>query len=370
MINNIRGREIQTIIQNIFGDVKGLYQSEQIQINCPKCQERDGLEYPDGKFNLEINTGENVFRCWKCEEPFYTGSLGRLIRRYGRDSDFELYKSLSQSIFSNYNNKYKDYDDYEENLYVELPKEMILFKDMDICNPEHIKAYSYMVLDRKLKKEILIKNRIGFCIDGKYRNRIIIPSYDKQGEVNYFVARSYNPLVKRIKYLNPKIDKNKIIFNEGIINWDSTIYLVEGVFEMLTLDTMNCIPLLGKKLSPLLMQYLKLYKPYVIVILDPDAYKDCIQLTEILLTIYGEFDYKVKLVKLNLGNLDLDEIRTKYGSQEVVNQLRTARHINTNDYFAFKLTNRNAGFRRKSNYNNDFTGRYEQRGHKSYKQYN
>ena len=62
----IKGQEFHAIIQNIFGDVHGYMQTEQLQVNCPRCQEREGLSYPDGKYNLEINTGKRMFRCWKC----------------------------------------------------------------------------------------------------------------------------------------------------------------------------------------------------------------------------------------------------------------------------------------------------------------
>ena len=45
----IRGQEFHNIVQNVFGDVNGLQVSEQVQVNCPHCQEREGLAYPDGK---------------------------------------------------------------------------------------------------------------------------------------------------------------------------------------------------------------------------------------------------------------------------------------------------------------------------------
>ena len=96
-MKNIQGIEFHSIIQNIFGDVNGLNVSEQLQINCPRCQERDGLSHPDGKFNLEINTANNkrVFHCWRCDNPRFSGSLGRLIRTFGSHNDYELYKSYA-----------------------------------------------------------------------------------------------------------------------------------------------------------------------------------------------------------------------------------------------------------------------------------
>lgn len=85
-MGQVRGQEFHSIIQNVFGEVRGLHVSEQLQVNCPMCMERDGLSHPDGKFNLEISTGnKRVFRCWRCEDPKFSGSLRRLIRDFGKD---------------------------------------------------------------------------------------------------------------------------------------------------------------------------------------------------------------------------------------------------------------------------------------------
>jgi len=330
-MNNIRGIEFHSIIQNIFGDVKGINVSEQLQVNCPKCQKREGLLKPDGKYNLEINTAKRVFRCWKCDDPKFSGSLGSLIKIFGNSSDFELYKSYA-SIYQEYVT-----DDNIEIINVQLPNEMILFSDMDINNPEHLQAYNYLVLDRKINRELILKYRLGFCLEGKYSQRIIIPSYDANGILNYFVARSYNPKIKRSKYLNPNVDKNSIIFNEGYINWDSTIFLVEGVFDMLSIPV-NTIPLLGKTISALLFKRLSEYKPNVVIILDPDAYKDSINLFYTLQSIYIDCDDKIRLVKLPT-NEDIDELRREKGVEFVKKCVYGARKLITEDYFISKLNN-------------------------------
>lgn len=73
------------------------------------------------------------------------------------------------------------------------------------------------------------------------------------GNVNYFVSRLINENNKKVsKYLNPEINKDKIIFNEGLLNFDSTIYLVEGSFDSISL--INAVPMLGKTLSSALMK--------------------------------------------------------------------------------------------------------------------
>ena len=337
----IRGQEFHSIIKNIFNDVNGYLQSEQLQVNCPRCQERDGLSQPDGKFNLEINTAKRMFRCWKCEEPKFSGSLGRLVRIFGNNVDYELYKSFAGVFFD-----YDPNEDEKEYAAVKLPEETIFFSQMNPADPEHFEAYNYLINERKISLEVILKYRLGFCTTGKYERMIIIPSYDARGEINYFVARRYGEYDKRFKkpYDNPKSDKDAIIFNEGYINWDSTVYLVEGVFEMLSFPV-NCIPLLGKTISPTLLLKLKELKPHVVVVLDLDAVKDAIELMYILKSVYYDCEDRIRFVILpkdlrdDKGKLikDLDELRKNKGIDEVIKSLRTARDLNTEDYFMTKL---------------------------------
>lgn len=355
----IKGIEFHSLLEHIFDEVKGINVSEQIQINCPRCQESAGLSHPDGKFNLEINTATRRFRCWKCDEPKFSGSLGKLLYTFGTKADYEIYKSYAVS-FADYNiAEENDYEEEAPEKLVDLPSEMILFSEMDITNPEHFEAYNYMVIERKISREILLKYRIGFCVEGKYKRRIIIPSYNKNGIVNYFVARSYDEFtIKTLKkpYDNPKSDKSSIIFNEGFVNWDSTVYLVEGAFEMLSFPV-NIIPMLGKTLSPYLFIKLKEIKPQVVIVLDPDAYKNAIELFYQLQNIYIGCEERVKIVKLP-NNDDLDEVRKKYGNDEVIKHLRTARQLTIDDYFIRKLTTeygKGQGYNRRESYSKYFT---------------
>jgi len=326
----IKGAEFHNIIENIFDDVRGINFSEQLQVCCPRCQERDGLSHPDGKYNLEINTAKRVFRCWKCDEPKFSGSLGKLIRIFGTNVEYEMYKALAGS-FSNY-----DYESEEdESVIVSLPFEMILFSQMDITNPEHFEAYNYMVVERKIKKEIIFKYRIGFCVEGKYAGRIIIPSYDENGDINYFVARSFTKQHKK-PYDNPKSNKSNIIFNEGYVNWDSLVFIVEGVFEMLSLP--NSIPILGKTISTTLYEKLKFWKPQLIIALDPDAWQAEMKLYDTLKLIYNENADKIKVLNLK-GNFDIDEVRRNKGNNTLIKSLYNARELNDNDYFEKKMEN-------------------------------
>lgn len=326
----IRGYEFHTIIENVFSDVKNIGISEQIQVNCPRCQERDDLPYPDGKYNLEINTGKRVFRCWKCDEPKFSGSLGSLIRMFGTPIDYKVYKSFANS-YNDYNEKNVD----EVETIVELPNEMIFFSEMVSGDNEHFKAYNYLVNERLINRDTILKYNLGFCTYGLYRNRIIFPSYDINGNINYFIGRSYDIDIKN-PYKNPKANKDNIIFNEGLINWDSTIYLVEGVFDMLALP--NAIPLLGKTIPYALYSRLKKQKPNIILVLDPDAYKNAIDIFFTLQNIYVGYENRIKIVKLPTDN-DIDEIRRCFGYDKIINILHQANSLTNEDYFIKKMGN-------------------------------
>ena len=346
-MGQIRGIEFHSIISNVFGgDVHGLGQSSQLQVNCPRCMHDQGLSYPDGKYNLEINTSKKVYRCWRCDAPQFSGSLGKLIKTYGNSIDYELYKSYA-SIYHD-DDEYDEWDgDYEyDEIDVTLPKEMILFSEMDENDVEHLEAYNYLVIERKIDRGSIFKYNLGFCISGWFSRRIIIPSYNELGNINYSVSRSYDPKEKKRKYLNPNIDKNRFIFNIGKINFDSTICLVEGVFDMFSVP--NAIPLLGKTISTPLFLKLKELKPEIIVLLDPDAYKNSLELYYTLHTIYVDCEERVRIVKLPTMD-DIDELRRKHGIDEVIKSLRSARYLTRDDYFINKL---------QKPYGNNGRGRY------------
>jgi DNA primase len=129
---------------------------------------------------------------------------------------------------------------------------------------------------------------------GEKSGRIIVPSFDSKGELNYYIARSWNPKSK-MKYMNPEAEKEKIIFDEHLIDWDKNIYLVEGVFDAFFLP--NSIPMLGKYISELL--FTKIYTQAtkdIIICLDGDAWKDAEKLYRELNggSLYG----RIKIVKL------------------------------------------------------------------------
>jgi DNA primase len=143
--------------------------------------------------------------------------------------------------------------------------------------PDYRNAMHYL-LNRGVTVFDILKYRIGYCESGEYSGKIIIPSYDKDGQLNYFVSRAFYKADK-FKHKNPKISKDIIGF-EMFINWSQPIILCEGSFDAIAVKR-NAIPLFGKIIQPALQK--KIIEERVrniYICLDADALKNALAIAE------------------------------------------------------------------------------------------
>lgn len=295
------------ILEDIFGDYKfhNDYRG-QISFDCPVCSyDIKGLEQGDGKGNLEINYKHNVYKCWVCAESHEThGFLFKLIKKYGTSKQLKKYQLLRPEDVDSPKKVYKQ---------VRLPKEFIPFKNVTLglkLTPQYKQAINY-IRSRNITDEMIDRFNIGFCYQGPYEYRIIIPSYDINNNLNYFIARSYLTRTK-MKYKNPEIDKESLIWNEHLINWEEPIYIVEGAFDSIFLN--NSIPMLGKYMTQNLFDRLYNLSKKVIIVLDPDAWNDAEKLYHKLNC--GKLMGKVWIVKLE-DDKDIADLKGDLGSYKV-----------------------------------------------------
>jgi DNA primase len=270
---------ILEILSDFLGDPKKVYEhSSQVAYNCPNC---DGDE---NKGNLEINIEKGVFKCWSCESEGTHGTVGKLFDLYGNSQLKKEYEIIRPDEFKKVEKKIEK---------LRLPDSYTLFKDSSPRYPIRNQAYNYLK-NRGITDEIIEKYNIGFCDTGSHSGRIVIPSYNKKGELNYYIARSWD-VNSRAKYKNPKTPKDEIIFNENLIKWSMDIYLVEGAFD--SVFKSNSIPMLGKHMSTLLFETLyDRAKANIIIALDGDAYDSALKLYYTLNG--GELYGRIKIVKL------------------------------------------------------------------------
>ena len=269
------------ILRQVLGDFhrEG---SSQLLFYCPRCEHH--------KKKLSINVEKNVFKCWVCD---WSGrDLYRIIRKYGDFKTKQTWRGFSQQI---------EINDFAEKLfgvkkevleqYVELPKNFISLVNKKLPSTS-IRPLNYLE-SRNITKADIIKWKIGYCAEGQYAGRIIIPSFSISGRVNYFVARSYDDDWR--KYINPNVSRN-IVFNELFIDFDEDIILVEGVFDAVKAGK-NSIPLLGSTLVERSQLFQKIVKndSSVYLALDSDAEKKTNKLIDLFLK------YDVELFKVDIA---------------------------------------------------------------------
>ena len=110
---------------------------------------------------------------------------------------------------------------------------------------------------------------------------IIIPTYDEDGILNYFTARSFEK-EPYVKYRNPSVSRD-IIPNEHLINWSLPIIICEGLFDAIAIKR-NAIPLLGKNIqSNLMKKIVTSYVKKIYIALDKDAIKQALHFCENLM---------------------------------------------------------------------------------------
>jgi DNA primase len=280
--------EVEVLVElltDVLGEPKNHYESKaQISFDCPVCAAEKGLEDGDGKGNLEINYSIHVYKCWACGDTYGThGPLGKLFDKWGTKKQKKLYDLVKPEELK---------EEEKKRVWLKLPEGFTKFKDSNPKFIPHIEAYNYLK-QRGITDEIIEKYKIGYTVKGDFAYRIIVPSYDTDGRLNYFVARAWVP--KKMKYKNPTAQKDEIIFNEGVIDWSKDIFLCEGVFDSFFLD--NPLVMLGKKLSKL--AFSTIYdkaQSNVIICTDGDAWDDGLRIYHELNG--GRLYNKIKIVKL------------------------------------------------------------------------
>lgn len=281
----------------VLTSVLGSYRQEgkEYLFSCPQCNHH--------KNKLSVNLDKNCWKCWICE---YSGfKLHRLVRKWGTISEKELWKQFDDEIgLPTDLREYLD-DLYSEEKFVEpalqLPEEFrTLTKHQN--NQEYRMAKNYLA-SRGLADYDILYWKMGYCPYGDYGGRIIIPSFNSSGDVNYFVARAYRESLST-KYWNPKANKQKIIFNELYVDWESDLTVVEGVFD--AIKATNAIPLLGStigKRSKTFKEIIKHDTP-IYLALDPDAVKKMHRIAEELL----RYDVEVHAIDTTVLSGDIGDL--------------------------------------------------------------
>ena len=267
------------------------------------------------KPKLQVNVQTGKWHCWVSNQGGH--NLFQLLKQVGAPR--ELYKELSDTLGTTYYTSEKKDD---KQVTLNLPKEAKpLWNGGDSVQKLHALKFIY---ERGLDMSDVIRYNLHYCLNGIYQNRIIIPSYDSNGQLNYFVGRDFYK--GGMKYKNPPVPKDIIGF-DLYVNWSEPIILCEGVFDAMAIKN-NSIPLFGKTILP------KLYKKivenrvsHVTICLDDDAFKDSIEMA----SKFMDNGIEVNFVKLK--GKDPSDL----GYKNMINQLDTSTGMHFKELMSMKI---------------------------------
>lgn len=315
------------------GSKQGCYSPDvlQYQFNCPFCADEKGGE--DGKYNMEVSLSMGKYHCWSCGNA---GNLSKLIRKRGGLSMEQQYREIVKSLRESryYKLGLMEGDVLKEEEFLRLPDG---FKKIVIDETEDKQLVSYLE-KRRITQDIIDYYNIGVIPwegkDYKWRNRIVFPSYDSSGGLNYFVGRTYRKNDTRMKYLNCDADKNAIVLHEDKIQWDADICLVEGAIDCIYYA--NAISMLGKSLNEKTMIYRALMERAhgkVIICLDGDTEEN--ETMRIYKTLNkGALEGMIRFVRMGTAELpwkDFGEAYEAEGREGIIKIMASAKKYSEGD---------------------------------------
>lgn len=269
------------------------------------------------KKKFEVNIFSGKYNCWVC--GFRGGSFRSLFNKiHAPKKCYDLIEEIKDiPVYTNFL-----IEQDKEPEILTLPPEFIPLTE--VSNDYYYKKAIGYVKNRGITKYDIMRYNIGYCPTGEYFNRIILPSYDSKGNLNFFCGRDFTE--KSYKYKNCTFSKNIIGF-DFFINFNEEITLVEGQLDAIAVRR-NCIPLFGKTMSKKLKDtILSSRVPKVNVILDDDALTSSIKICEYLMNN----GVPVHFVRLN------DKDPSKMGFIKTWECIRNAPQLNFEKLVELKL---------------------------------
>jgi len=256
-----------SLVNSVLGSGKKTARGN-MAYTCPYCHHHK----PKLEVNFTVNKEKvNPWHCWVCNKK--CKSILQLLKKAGASQD-----KISEA--KNYVKDTTYVATKNDVVALKLPPEYKRLDQSD--NNSIIRKHALAYLKKRgVNTTDITKYDIGYCENGLYENMIIIPTYDKDGRLNYFTARSFDKNAY-VKYRNPQVSRD-IIPNEHLINWRLPIIICEGLFDAIAIKR-NAIPLLGKNIQlELMKKIVSSFVNKIYIALDKDATKQALHFCENLM---------------------------------------------------------------------------------------
>lgn len=308
-------------IERAFGKAE-TYTKGNIQVKCPKCllQHQDmGIPLRKRKLAINILKGD-IFHCWVCG---YKGRLAKAISQHCSSALLVEYlkrfadqKTLTASL-----------DEEPKKKDVSLPmdfKLLALYKDK---RGQTVKRALDYAKSRGITERDLWYLKIGISEEWPWTNRLLFPSFDREGKFNYMVGRSW---LKEPKYgyWDTPVDASSIVFNEININWSKEITITEGLMDLVKCND-NAVPLLGSDLKAYYALFGMIVKNNTPVLLAMDqdtAYKKMPEVVDLFL----KAGIRLRVLRMNefndVGEMTKEQFEEKRKTAPVWDRMSLLTH--------------------------------------------
>lgn len=286
-----------SLLEKLLGKSIPARGGDEAVFKCPNCNHH--------KKKLTLNRSTQKFQCWVCG---FKGQRAKQILKIAK-APASLYQEL-RDIDSQYNFNLSTTDKPVEEITLPEGFTPLIYGTGLTRN----KAWLYLK-SRGLTAQDVVKYNIGYIENGPLSNFIIIPSYNRDGFLNYWVGRSFDSNAYH-KHKLPSVSKDIIGF-DMLINFDLPLIICEGAFDAIAVKR-NAIPLFGKKISKSLYKELVKGKvKQIYLALDQDAINDSLKYAKELMS-YGK-----EIFLLELEDKDPSEI----GFEQMTKLLQTAKPL-------------------------------------------
>lgn len=224
--------------------------------SCPFCNEGNSLGKKH-RFHWKFDTDsgqQSYVNCFNCN--------------FAMDFEFFIHKIAGENEFKSLMKEYKILNENETNFFEKLVLEedfILTPQTISVGGMENIEssqiAYKYL-LDRKLE---MYKD---FFKTDSFDN-VVIPLLNKQKKLYGYQTRIVHN--KEFWFTLSEQNKKFRAWNFYNINWDEDVYIFESVEDALSSGLENVIAVMGKYITPFIMEKLK--KPIICFDNDDDGFK-------------------------------------------------------------------------------------------------
>ena len=318
--------------------------------------------HDDHNPSMSVSPEKGVYKCFVCGNA---GNVFNFVMEYEKVSFYEAVKIVADKIgvsidistskkentkksplYDIYNIAYKFYQNNLNTVYGKEAKKYLLnrkidedviknfniglsLSDSELCNALKAKGFKD---DDIVSSGVAVQN--GNNIYDIYKNRIMFPLYDLEGNVVGFSGRIYNQKSES-KYINTKeteiFKKGELLYNYHIAKKEArkekNIIVVEGFMDVIRLSTIgivNVVATMGTAVTKHQLNLIQKLAPNITLMFDGDKAGE--KATNAFIELANGNDSNIKVVRLE-DNLDPDEYILTKGKDKMIYNLSHAQSV-------------------------------------------